>query len=53
MLMLLKIIRKLPNGSLKINIISLNCCPPYTEIFSKRRKIYSVCVESLSMNTNM
>ena len=36
-------------GSLKINSISLNCCPPYTEIFSKRRKIYSVCVEGLSM----
>ena len=51
MLMLLKIIRKLPNGSLKINTISLNRCSPYTEIFSKRRKIYSVCVESLSMNT--
>ena len=24
-------------------------CPPGTEIFSKRRKIYSVCVESLSL----
>ena len=40
---------KLPKGSSKINRISLNRCPPYTEIFSKRRKIYSVCVESLSM----
>ena len=36
-------------GSSKINRLSLNRCPPYTEIFSKRRKIYSVCVESLSM----
>ena len=40
---------KLPEGSSKINRLSLNRCPPYTEIFSKRRKIYSVCVESLSM----
>ena len=31
------------------NKLSLNECPPYTEIFSKRRKIYSVCVESLSL----
>ena len=38
---------KLPEGSSKINRYSLNRCPPYTEIFSKRRKIYSVCVESL------
>ena len=42
-------IGKLPEGSSKINRLSLNRCPPYTEIFSKRRKIYSVCVESLSM----
>ena len=42
-------IGKLPGGSSKINRLSLNRCPPYTEIFSKRRKIYSVCVESLSM----
>ena len=40
---------KLPGGSSKINRLSLNRCPPYTEIFSKRRKIYAVCVESLSM----
>ena len=40
---------KLPKGSFKINRVSLNRCPPYTEIFSKRRKICSVCVESLSM----
>ena len=40
---------KLPEGSSKINRLSLNRCPPYTEIFSKRRKIYAVCVESLSM----
>ena len=32
----------------EINSTSLNWCPPYTEIFSKRRKIYSVCVEGLS-----
>ena len=37
-------------GNSKINMFSLNRCPPDTEIFSKRRKIYSVCVESLSMN---
>ena len=42
-------IGKLPGGSSKINRLSLNRCPPYTEIFSKRRKIYAVCVESLSM----
>ena len=38
----------------KINRISLNGCPQYTEIFSKRRKIYSVCVEDLRivMNAN-
>ena len=42
---------KLPGGSSKINRLSLNRCPPYTEIFSKRRKIYAVCVESLSMPT--
>ena len=30
-----------------------NGCPPYTEIFSKRRKIYSVCVESLSMSLHL
>ena len=46
---LFKMFGKLPEGSSKINRISLNRCPPYTEIFSKRRKIYSVCVESLSM----
>ena len=33
---------KLPKGNSQINSISLNRCPPYTEIFSKRRKIYSV-----------
>ena len=43
-------IGKLPVGNSKINMLSLNRCPPDTEIFSKRRKIYSVCVESLSMN---
>ena len=43
------LIGKLPEGGSKINRVSLNRCPPYTEIFSKRRKIYSVCVESLSM----
>ena len=43
---------KLPGGSSKINRLSLNRCPPYTEIFSKRRKIYAVCVESLSMLTH-
>ena len=43
---------KLPGGSSKINRLSLNRCPPYTEIFSKRRKIYAVCVESLSMPTH-
>ena len=36
-------------GNSKINSFSLNWCPPDTEIFSKRRKIYSVCVEGLSM----
>ena len=46
------ILRKLPKGSFKINKVSLNRCPPYTEIFSKRRKICSVCVESLSMTVN-
>ena len=41
---------KLPGGSSKINRLSLNrCMGGYTEIFSKRRKIYAVCVESLSM----
>ena len=45
-------IGKLPEGSSKINRLSLNRCPPYTEIFSKRRKIYAVCVESLSMPTH-
>ena len=45
-------IGKLPGGSSKINRLSLNRCPPYTEIFSKRRKIYAVCVESLSMPTH-
>ena len=24
------------------NILSLNWCPPHTEIFSKRRKIYTI-----------
>ena len=43
---------KLPGGSSKINRLSLNRCSPYTEIFSKRRKIYAVCVESLSMPTH-
>jgi hypothetical protein len=40
---------KLPVGNSKINRFSLNRCPPDTEIFSKRRKIYSACVEGLSM----
>ena len=31
--------------SLQINLIHLIGCPPDTEIFSKRRKIYSICVE--------
>ena len=36
----------LPEGSSpKINRKCLMECHPYTEIFSKRRKIYSVCVE--------
>ena len=35
--------------SFKINRYILNRCPPCTEIFSKRRKIYSVCVENLSI----
>ena len=30
-------------------LIECPICPPGTEIFSKRRKIYSLCVESLSM----
>ena len=47
------LIGKLPEGSSKINSLSLNRCPPYTEIFSKRRKIYSVCVESLSMTLSL
>ena len=47
-----KLMGKLPRGSSKINRLSLNRCPPYTEIFSKRRKIYAVCVESLSMPTH-
>ena len=47
------LIGKLPEGSSKINRLSLNRCPPYTEIFSKRRKIYSVCVESLSMSLHL
>ena len=38
--------------SCKINWSSLNSCPPYTEIFSKRRKIYTVCVEGLSIVTS-
>ena len=46
---ILNLIGKLPKGSSKINRSSLNRCPPYTEIFSKRRKIYSFCVESLRM----
>ncbi len=41
--------RKPPSGGCKINWLSLNSCSPYTEIFSKRRKIYAVCVESLRM----
>jgi len=32
--------------------MKLNRCPPYTEIFSKRRKIYSDCVESLRIVKN-
>ena len=44
---------KLPGGSSKINRLSLNRCPPYTEIFSKRRKIYSVCVESLRIPVSL
>ena len=43
------IIGKLPWGSLKRNWYNLNRCSPYTEIFSKRRKIYSECVESMRM----
>ena len=43
--------RKLSEDSFKINMSSLNRCPPYTEIFSKRRKIYTLCVESLSRQT--
>ena len=43
---------KLPEGNCKINRVILNSCPPYTEIFSKRRKICSVCVESLSMSVH-
>ena len=31
--------------SLQINLVHLIGCPPDTEIFSKRRKIYSICVE--------
>ena len=42
------IVRKLPGGNCQRNRLSLNWCSPYTEIFSKRRKIYTVCVESLS-----
>ena len=42
-------IGKLPWGSLKRNWYNLNRCSPYTEIFSKRRKIYSECVESMRM----
>ena len=41
-------VRKLPEGNCQRNRLSLNWCSPYTEIFSKRRKIYTVCVESLS-----
>ena len=48
-----KLMGKLPGGSSKINRLSLNRCPPYTEIFSKRRKIYAVCVESLSMSLHL
>ena len=33
------------------NKSDLNMCHPDTEIFSKRRKIYSICLDSLS-NTN-
>ena len=33
------------------NIYELIRCPPDTEIFSKRRKIYSFCVESMSWYT--
>ena len=45
--------RKLPKGNCQRNWVSLNRCPPYTEIFSKRRKIYSVCVESLSITVGV
>ena len=44
-----KVSKEATYGIFKINLFTLNCCPPYTEIFSKRRKIYSVCVEGLSM----
>ena len=40
---------RLPSKQPEINRLSLNWCSPYTEIFSKRRKICSVCVESLSI----
>ena len=40
-----------PRATLK-KYVSLNRCSPDTEIFSKRRKIYSICVESLSMTGN-
>ncbi len=39
-----------PKENFQINWDSLNWCPPYTEIFSKRRKIYSFCVKGLSMH---
>ena len=37
--------RNRQGDGLQRNWLILIECPPYTEIFSKRRKIYSVCVE--------
>ena len=37
----------------KINTSLLIKCPPDTEIFSKRRKIYSICVESMRCRKNI
>ena len=39
--------RNRQDGGLQRNWIILIECPPYTEIFSKRRKIYSLCVEDM------
>ena len=40
-----------PQENSQINWANLNGCPPYTEIFSKRRKIYSFCVEDMRILT--